>query len=46
MVNSTNNDALKVLTNHTEGLNSEDCFHMKFEDLGEIESDEIFACMM
>ena len=44
MVNSTFNNSFKVLTNHTEGLNDEDFFKMKFEDLGEVESDEIFAC--
>ena len=45
MVNSTNN-SFKVMTNHTEGLKSEDFFHTKFEDLGEIESDEIIACCL
>ena len=46
MVNSTNNDYFKVLTNHSEGFGGEDFFNMKFEDLGEIESDEIFACCL
>ena len=46
MVNSTNFNTLKVFTNQTEDLKSEDFFHMKFEDLGEIETDEIFACIL
>ena len=46
MVNSTNFNDLKVFTNQTADLKSEDFFHMKFEDLGEIESDEIFACCL
>ena len=47
MVNATNQNAFEALTNQTEeGLNGKDFFHMKFEDLGEIESDEIFACCL
>ena len=46
MVNSTSNNSFKIMTNHTEGLKSEDFFPMKFEDLGEIESDEIIACCL
>ena len=46
MVNSNTNNSFKVMTNHTEGLKSEDFFNMKFEDLGEIESDEIIACCL